>query len=90
MYSSGQYFLIYVRVQILLKNHQNNKTLLLSYVFRNQNNVIVFGDDGLFGDIYHDMYPEELVLLDTNINRNVYYLDLNIFFIQWCFQILLL
>ena len=53
---------------------------LLSQIFRYQDDAIVFNDNGLFGEIWKDIYPEELLLLNTNINRtNVHYLDLNIF-----------
>ena len=65
---------------MLINSGQHNKAALLSKIFRYQDDAIVFNDNGLFGEIYKDIYPEELVLLNTNINRtNVHYLDLNIF-----------
>ena len=67
-------------IQELIKSGQHNKAALLSNIFRYQDDAIVFNDNGLFGEIYKDIYPEELILLNTNINRtNVHYLDLNIF-----------
>ena len=48
-------------------------------IYRYQDDAIVFNDNGLFSDIYGDIYPEELVLLNTNISKNsVNYLDLKI------------
>ena len=66
-------------IQGLIRNGQGYKAALLSNIFRYQDDAIAFNDNGLFGDICKDIYPEELVLLNTNINRNnVHYLDLNI------------
>ena len=67
-------------IQELIRSGQHVKAALLSNIFRYQDDAIVFNDNGLFGDVYKDIYPEELILLNTNIHRtNVHYLDLNIF-----------
>ena len=66
-------------IKELICSGQSKKAALLSNIFRYQDDAIVFNDNGIFHDICKDIYPEELVLLNTNINRtNVHYLDLNI------------
>ena len=66
-------------IKNLVSSGQTRKASLLSMIFRYQDDAIVFNDNGLFSEIYGDIYPEELVLLNTNISRNsVNYLDLTI------------
>lgn len=66
-------------IKKLIRSGQTKKAALLGNIFRYQDDAIVFNDNGVFGEICRDIYPEELVLLNTNINRtNVHYLDLNI------------
>ena len=51
----------------------------MSYIFRYQDDCIVLNDQGLFDELYKDIYPEELTLLNTNISPcKVTFLDLTI------------
>ena len=66
-------------IKTLLDRGQVKKASLLSNIFRYQDDAIVFNDNGLFSRIYEDIYPEELVLLNTNVSNNCCnYLDLSI------------
>ena len=66
-------------IKTLVDRGQVKKASLLSNIFRYQDDAIVFNDNGLFSRIYEDIYPEELVLLNTNVSNNCCnYLDLSI------------
>lgn len=51
----------------------------LQNIFRYQDDLIVFEDNGVFQNIITDIYPPEMLLKNTNVSSNeVNYLDLNI------------
>lgn len=59
----------------------------LANIFRYQDDCIVLNDKGLFDTIYHDIYPAELTLLNTNISsRKVTFLDMAISLYQGKFK----
>ena len=66
-------------INYLVRTKQFKKAALLSKFYRYQDDAIVFNDNGFFSQVYKDIYPEELVLLNTNVSRNkCNYLDLSI------------
>ena len=51
----------------------------LTSVFRYQDDLITFEDNGMFGKVFGSIYPKEMILKHTNINdTEANYLDLNI------------
>ena len=63
----------------LVNSKQIKKAALLRNIYRYQDDAIVFNDNGFFNLVFKDIYPEELVLLNTNISRNeCNFLDLSI------------
>ena len=49
------------------------------FIFRFQDDLIVFEDNGVFDNVSADIYPPEMIIQNTNLSRNdVNYLDLNI------------
>ena len=63
----------------LVNSKQIKKAALLRNIYRYQDDAIVFNDNGFFNLVFKDIYPEELVLLNTNTSRNeCNFLDLSI------------
>ena len=66
-------------IKHLVDSKQVKKASCLRNIYRYQDDAIVFNDNGMFNTIYKDIYPEELVLLNTNVSANsCNYLDLSI------------
>ena len=52
-----------------LKNSNKIKELKrLSMIFRYQDDLLVINDHGLFDSIYKDIYPQEMILKNTNVS----------------------
>ena len=67
-------------VENILSTDGNSDILKkLKNVFRYQDDLISFEDNEMFNKKYKDIYPQEMILKNTNITENVVnYLDLNI------------
>ena len=62
----------------------------LKDIFRYQDDLIVFNDYGLLNNVLSDIYPNEMIVNNTNISaRKCCYLDLNISIYQGKFRITL-
>ena len=69
----------YIYIHHLIDTQQYDLAAKLSNLFRYQDDLIVFEDDGTFDAIIHDIYPLAMELEITNVSPNkVNYLDLTI------------
>ena len=66
-------------IKSLVEQGHIYKASLLSKTYMYQDDAIVFNDNWLFKKVYKDIYPEERVLMNTNVtNNHCNYLDLSI------------
>lgn len=69
----------YNYIHSLVNNDMLNRAAKLSNMFRFQDDLIVFEDNGVFGTIINDIYPPVMELENTNLSANkVNYLDMTI------------
>ena len=63
----------------LIETNQVQQAKLLSSIFRYQDDCIVFNDSGFFSTVIKDIYPDEMVLKETNISlTECNYLDIKV------------
>ena len=71
----------------LVLTNKVKEAALLKYLFRYQDDLIVFNDKGYFDKVYKDIYPNELILKNTNTSaRKSNYLDLTISIVNGKFR----
>ena len=69
----------YNYIHSLIDNNNYDFAKKLSNIFRYQDDLIVFNDDGMFETIIQDIYPPVMELENTNLSPNkVNYLDMTI------------
>ena len=69
----------YEYIQGLIDKNDLDSLRRLKDIFRYQDDLIVFNDFGLIDGILKDIYPEEMIVNNTNISaKKCSYLDLNI------------
>ena len=52
----------------LIENKDEVILWKLKDIFRYQDDLLVFNDDKLFGNVMNDIYPKEMVINNTNIS----------------------
>ncbi len=63
----------------MYEENRNDDITRLENIFRYQDDLLVFNDDGLFEEILSDVYPPEMIVNKTNISaRKTNFLDLTI------------
>ena len=74
-------------IRKLENNNKVNELRLLQNIFRFQDDLLVLNDNGYFDTIYHDIYPEVMVLNNTNVSpQKVNFLDITISVYQGKFR----
>ena len=69
----------YIYIHHLIDTQQYDLAAKLSNLFRYQDDLIVFEDDGIFETVIHDIYPLVMELENTNLSQcKVNYLDMTI------------
>ena len=64
-------------IESLISANDQESLMKLENIFRYQDDLISFNDNGLLGELLSTIYPPELVVNCTNISpRKCYYLDL--------------
>ena len=64
-------------INTLIDNDDKSRLSKLQYIFRYQDDLISFNDDGLLGEVLNSIYPSEMVVNCTNTSaRKCNYLDL--------------
>ena len=67
----------YEYIQSLIAEDDEESLKKLEYIFRYQDDLISFNDDGLLGTLLSSIYPPEMVVNCTNVSpRKCHYLDL--------------
>jgi hypothetical protein len=69
----------YEYIKSLIDKRDEKSLKRLKDIFRYQDDLIVFNDYGLLNNVLSDIYPNEMIVNNTNISaRKSCYLDLSI------------
>ena len=69
----------YEYIQSLIAADDEESLKKLEYIFRYQDDLVSFNDDGLLGTLLSSIYPPEMIINCTNVSpRKCHYLDLSI------------
>ena len=80
----------YEYIQVLIEKNDLDSLRRLKDIFRYQDDLIVFNDFGLIDGILKDIYPEEMIVNNTNISaKKCSYLDLSISIYRGKFRVTL-
>ena len=67
----------YRNISTLIEDDNKSDLSKLQYIFRYQDDLISFKDNGLLGELLTEIYPREMVVNCTNVSaRKCNYLDL--------------